>query len=85
MALIELNIEHFNATELHMKLTEIKMGGLVCNQFSRGVFSMLGAVSPDSFDTLHSYCNTFQMPFITPWFPEKIKSIFTELFDINKY
>lgn len=28
MALIELNIEHFNATELHMKLTEIKMGGL---------------------------------------------------------
>lgn len=35
---------------------------------------MLGAVSPDSFDTLHSYCNTFQMPFITPWFPEKVHS-----------
>lgn len=34
---------------------------------------MLGAVSPDSFDTLHSYCNTFQMPFITPWFPEKVR------------
>lgn len=33
---------------------------------------MLGAVSPDSFDTLHSYSNTFQMPFITPWFPEKV-------------
>ncbi|KAG8291760.1 hypothetical protein J6590_053616 [Homalodisca vitripennis] len=32
---------------------------------------MLGAVSPDSFDTLHSYSNTFQMPFVTPWFPEK--------------
>lgn len=45
----------------------------VCNQFSRGVFSMLGAVSPDSFDTLHSYCNTFQMPFVTPWFPEKVR------------
>lgn len=45
---------------------------LVCNQFSRGVFSMLGAVSPDSFDTLHSYSNTFQMPFVTPWFPEKV-------------
>ncbi|KAJ8878043.1 hypothetical protein PR048_022506 [Dryococelus australis] len=43
----------------------------VCNQFSRGVFAMLGAVSPDSFDTLHSYSNTFQMPFVTPWFPEK--------------
>lgn len=45
----------------------------VCNQFSRGVYSMLGAVSPDSFDTLHSYSNTFQMPFVTPWFPEKVK------------
>ncbi|EAT40293.1 AAEL007965-PA [Aedes aegypti] len=44
----------------------------VCNQFSRGVFAMLGAVSPDSFDTLHSYSNTFQMPFVTPWFPEKV-------------
>jgi len=44
----------------------------VCNQFSRGVYSMLGAVSPDSFDTLHSYSNTFQMPFVTPWFPEKV-------------
>lgn len=47
----------------------------VCNQFSRGVFSMLGAVSPDSFDTLHSYSNTFQMPFLTPWFPEKVNFI----------
>lgn len=35
---------------------------------------MLGAVSPESFDTLHSYSNTFQMPFITPWFPEKVSS-----------
>lgn len=33
---------------------------------------MLGAVSPESFDTLHSYSNTFQMPFVTPWFPEKV-------------
>lgn len=46
----------------------------VCNQFSRGVFSMLGAVSPESFDTLHSYSNTFQMPFVTPWFPEKVST-----------
>ncbi|XP_046678070.1 glutamate receptor 1-like isoform X1 [Homalodisca vitripennis] len=49
-----------------------KLSRLICNQFSRGVFSMLGAVSPDSFDTLHSYSNTFQMPFVTPWFPEKV-------------
>lgn len=33
---------------------------------------MLGAVPPDSFETLHSYSNTFQMPFVTPWFPEKV-------------
>lgn len=46
----------------------------VCNQFARGVFTMLGAVSPESFDTLHSYSNTFQMPFVTPWFPEEVSS-----------
>lgn len=45
----------------------------VCIQFSRGVYSMLGSVSPDSFDTLHSYSNTFQMPFVTPWFPEQVR------------
>uniref|UniRef100_T1GTA6 Receptor ligand binding region domain-containing protein n=1 Tax=Megaselia scalaris TaxID=36166 RepID=T1GTA6_MEGSC len=50
-----------------------KLSRLICNQFSRGVYSMLGAVSPDSFDTLHSYSNTFQMPFVTPWFPEKVR------------
>nr|QHN69194.1 ionotropic receptor 13 [Sirex nitobei] len=49
-----------------------KLSRLICSQFSRGVYSMLGAVSPDSFDTLHSYSNTFQMPFVTPWFPEKV-------------
>ncbi|XP_011559269.3 glutamate receptor 1 [Plutella xylostella] len=49
-----------------------KLSRLICNQFARGVWSMLGAVTPDSFDTLHSYTNTFQMPFVTPWFPEKV-------------
>jgi len=44
----------------------------VCNHFSRGVFVMLGTVSEGSFDTFHSYSNTFQMPFLT-WFPEKVK------------
>ena len=37
---------------------------------------MIGSVNPDSFDTFHSYANTFQMPFITPWFPEKVKFSF---------
>ncbi|KYN08620.1 Glutamate receptor 1, partial [Cyphomyrmex costatus] len=52
-----------------------------CSQFSRGVSSMLGAVSPDSFDTLHSYSNTFQMPFVTPWFPEKVLTPSSGLLD----
>lgn len=52
-----------------------------CNQFARGVISMLGAVSPDSFDTIHSYLNTFQMPYVTPWFPEKVKIFYSKLGD----
>lgn len=44
----------------------------VCNQFSRGVFAILGAISPESFVTLHSYSNTFQMPFLSSWYPEKV-------------
>ncbi|XP_044734637.1 glutamate receptor 1-like [Chrysoperla carnea] len=31
----------------------------------------MGAVSSDSFDTIHSYSNSFQIPFLTPWFPKK--------------
>ena len=33
---------------------------------------MLGAVSADSFSTIHSYTNTYHMPFFSPWFPEKV-------------
>lgn len=33
---------------------------------------MLGAVSSNAFDTLYSYSNTFHVPFVTPWFPEKV-------------
>ena len=47
----------------------------VCNRFTSGVFSMIGAVNPDSFDILHSYSNTFQIPFVTPWFPEKVSAL----------
>ncbi|OXA43767.1 Glutamate receptor 1 [Folsomia candida] len=51
-----------------------KLSRIICHHFSRGVFAMVGAVSPESFDTFHSYANTFQMPFLTPWFPEKMVS-----------
>lgn len=37
-----------------------------------GAFAIMGAVDPESFDTLHSFSNAFEMPFVTPWFPEKI-------------
>ncbi|CAL4075670.1 unnamed protein product, partial [Meganyctiphanes norvegica] len=49
-----------------------KISKLICKQFSHPVFAMVGSVQPDSFDTLHSYANTFQMPFVTPWFPENV-------------
>ncbi|XP_034839785.1 glutamate receptor 1-like isoform X1 [Maniola hyperantus] len=58
-----------------------KLSRLICNQFARGVFAMLGAVTPESFDTLHSYTNTFQMPFVTPWFPEKVNPPSSGLID----
>ncbi|KAF7384108.1 hypothetical protein HZH66_012358 [Vespula vulgaris] len=58
-----------------------KLSRLICTQFSRGVYSILGVVSPDSFDTLHSYSNTFQMPFMTPWFPEKVLTPSSGLLD----
>ena len=32
----------------------------------------MGSVDPESFDTLHSFSNAFEMPFVTPWYPEKI-------------
>ena len=38
---------------------------------SNGAFAIMGAVDPESFDTLHSFSNAFEMPFVTPWFPEK--------------
>ncbi|XP_068232911.1 glutamate receptor 1-like [Palaemon carinicauda] len=58
-----------------------KISRLICNQFSRPVYAMVGSVQPDSFDTLHSYANTFQMPFITPWFPENVPNPSSGLMD----
>ncbi|OXU28684.1 hypothetical protein TSAR_015217, partial [Trichomalopsis sarcophagae] len=52
-----------------------------CDRFAVGVYSLIGAVNPDSFDILHSYSNTFQMPFVTPWFPEKVLTPSSGLLD----
>ena len=46
-----------------------KLTRIVCRQFERGIFAMVGTVDPESLDTLHSYANAYQMPFVTPWFP----------------
>ncbi|CAG0892960.1 unnamed protein product [Cyprideis torosa] len=54
--------------------TPLSMGPPVCGHFQRGIYAMIPAVNPDSFDTFHSYSNTFQVPLITPSFPEKIVS-----------
>ncbi len=32
----------------------------------------MGTVDPESFDTLHSYSNAFEMPFVTPLVPEAV-------------
>jgi ionotropic glutamate receptor len=49
-----------------------KLTRIVCRQFERGIYAMVGTVDPESFDTLHSYANAFEMPFVTPWFPESM-------------
>ncbi|XP_043243542.1 glutamate receptor 1-like isoform X2 [Amphibalanus amphitrite] len=57
-----------------------KISRLICDKvFSLGVHLMLGYVNPDAFDTLHSYANTFQMPFVAPWFPQKVRQMSTSL------
>lgn len=50
-----------------------KISRIICNQFSRGVFTLIGTANSSSFDTFQSYSNTFQMPYITPSFPEKVQ------------
>ena len=46
---------------------------LVCRLLERNISALLAAVDADSFDTIYSYSNTFNVPFITPWFPEKVR------------
>ena len=45
-----------------------KLTRIICRQFERGIFALMGTVDPESFDTLHSYANAFEMPFLTPWY-----------------
>ncbi|ODM98791.1 Glutamate receptor 1, partial [Orchesella cincta] len=52
-----------------------KLSKLICTQFSRGIFAMVGAMNPESFQTYHSYANTFEMPIIIPWYPMKSEKV----------
>ncbi|CAL8121828.1 unnamed protein product [Orchesella dallaii] len=52
-----------------------KLSKLICTQFSRGIFAMVGAMNPESFQTYHSYANTFEMPVIIPWYPMKSEKV----------
>ena len=54
------------------KLKLFQFRGVTANTGSyTGAFAIMGSVDPESFDTLHSFSNAFEMPFVTPWFPEK--------------
>ncbi|XP_068233552.1 glutamate receptor 1-like [Palaemon carinicauda] len=89
--LYALNGYNHNASGTHIQLhayvdvistaDAFKISRLVCRQFSRPVYAMVGYVQPESFDTLHSYANTFQMPFVTSWFPENVPNPSSGLMD----
>ncbi|CAL8121822.1 unnamed protein product [Orchesella dallaii] len=52
-----------------------KLSKLICNQFFRGVYAIVGSMNSESFQTFHSYANTFQMPIVTPGFPTRPRKV----------
>lgn len=36
---------------------------------------MVGAMNSESFQTYHSYANTFEMPIVVPWYPVKSEKV----------
>ena len=49
-----------------------KLTKIVCRQFDRGIYALVGTVDPESLEILHSFANAYEMPLVTPWFPESI-------------
>ncbi len=41
---------------------------------------MVGAMNAESFQTYHSYANTFEMPIVVPWYPMKSEKVSEVLF-----
>jgi hypothetical protein len=58
---------------VHDLVLSLPLFQLVCRLLERNISALLAAVDADSFDTIYSYSNTFNVPFITPWFPEKVR------------
>ncbi|XP_076347980.1 glutamate receptor-like [Tachypleus tridentatus] len=50
------------------------VGMAVCRLLSRGIFALVGPSSTESYPTLASYTNKFQVPFISPSFPKILPS-----------
>ena len=73
---------HFKLYADNIKTVDAyKLTRIICRQIERGIFALLGTVDPESFDTLHSYADAFEMPFVTPWFPE---SLYRSPFEVER-
>nr|XP_042902896.1 glutamate receptor 1-like [Parasteatoda tepidariorum] len=51
-----------------------KIGQTLCLQMERGIFALIAPTSDPSYDTFAAYSNTFQMPFVSPAFPQQTSS-----------
>lgn len=60
-------------TDVVFTRINVKAFFTVCNLFENGAYALIAAVSPSSFETYHAYANLFQIPLVTPWFPEKVR------------
>lgn len=46
----------------------------VCSQMERGIFALIAPTSDPSYDTFAAYSNMFQMPLVSPAFPQQTSS-----------
>ncbi|KFM75392.1 Glutamate receptor 1, partial [Stegodyphus mimosarum] len=51
-----------------------KIGQTLCSQMERGIFTLIAPTSDPSYDTFAAYSNMFQMPLVSPAFPQQTSS-----------
>ncbi|GFY09179.1 glutamate receptor 1 [Trichonephila clavipes] len=51
-----------------------KIGQTLCSQMERGIFALITPTSDPSYDTFAAYSNMFQMPLVSPAFPQQTSS-----------